>query len=95
MVIRNVKETISDNRRCEACGAPLKLNPRQVGRLARFCNAVCRVNFHRGRRPGNDNEPALSDVLEVLAELRAEFPSYGRELDYLKRLAERHHKGGN
>ena len=97
MTNRNVKETVGDApRRCGACGTVLAVvNPRRGGRIARFCSDRCRVAYHRGRRPRSENEPTLADTLEVLAEMRAEFPAYFRVFSHLERLAERHHKGGN
>jgi len=51
MPTSKVKASLNISNQCLACGNTLDINPGSVGRLKHYCDSICRVSFHRGRRP--------------------------------------------
>ncbi|MGH8550105.1 MAG: hypothetical protein ACRERU_16180 [Methylococcales bacterium] len=95
MRITNIKANLTTPPTCAACGAPLTIDPHQVGKIRRFCNDRCKMRYQRGQRPEADGL-GLQEMLEFLEEVKAEFiAGYPRHMRKLETIVQRHYKTHN
>lgn len=51
MPTSKVKASLNSVRQCLACGNMLDTDVSSAGRVKYYCDSICRVSYHRGRRP--------------------------------------------